>query len=121
MAVLQVPIRTWERYAPHLFGLISRACGRRPVDPTTILLGGVGSFQSSFLVLDRLAETHAVDVGDRHEHRRVIADDAKVKETAGGTQDGLLFDPFDDPETMVRVDDLVTNLECHASPVAGMT
>ena len=43
-----------DGYAPHLFGLISRACGRRPVEPTTILLGGVGSFQSSFLVLDRL-------------------------------------------------------------------
>ena len=43
-----------ESYATHLFELIGRACGRRPVVPTTILLGGVGSFQSSFLVLDQL-------------------------------------------------------------------
>jgi hypothetical protein len=42
-----------------------------------------------------------------------------MKETAGSTQNSFLFDPFDDAETMVRVDDLVADLECHVSPVAG--
>jgi hypothetical protein len=31
-----------------------------------------------------------------------------MKEPARGTQDGFFFDPFDDAESMVRVDDLVT-------------
>ena len=38
-------------------------------------------------------------------------------EPAGGPEDGLLFDAFNDAETMIRVNDLVTSLECHVSPV----
>src|SRR5207237_8315696 len=67
----------------------------------------------------RLAETYAVDVGNAHAHRRVVRDDAQVKEAAGGRKNGFFFDTFNDPEPVVRVDDLVADLECHVSPVAG--
>ena len=42
-----------------------------------------------------------------------------MEKPAGGTKNCFLFDPFDDTETMVRVDDLVADLEIHVSPVAG--
>jgi hypothetical protein len=42
-----------------------------------------------------------------------------VKETARGAQNSFFFDPFDDAESVVRVDDLVADLECHVSPVEG--
>jgi hypothetical protein len=42
-----------------------------------------------------------------------------MKESASGSEDGFLLNPFDDAEPMIRVDDLVTKLECHVSPVAG--
>src|SRR5688572_9456278 len=71
------------------------------------------------IVGDFLAKSDAVNVGDRHQHRRVVRDDAQVEKTAGSTKNSFLFDPFDDTETMVRVDDLVAELECHVSPVAG--
>ena len=70
-------------------------------------------------VVNRLPQADAVHVRDRHEHSCVIADDSEMEESTRRTENGLLFDPFNNPETMVRVDDLVTNLECHASPVAG--
>jgi hypothetical protein len=34
-------------------------------------------------------------------------------------QNSLLFDPFNDAKPVVRVDDLVADLECHVSPGAG--
>ena len=68
---------------------------------------------------DGLSQTDVVDVGDRHEHRRVVRHDPQMKEAAGCTENGFLFNPFDDAESMVRVDDLVTDLECHVSPVEG--
>ena len=73
----------------------------------------------NFLVGDGLAKADAVDVCHRNEHRRVVGDDAQVEKSAGGTQDGFFFDTFDDTEPVIRVDDLVADLESHVSPVAG--
>src|SRR5262245_45162462 len=42
-----------------------------------------------------------------------------MKEPAGGSENRFFLNPFDDAEPMIRVDDLVTELECHVSPVAG--
>jgi len=42
-----------------------------------------------------------------------------MKESAGGSENRFFLNPFDDAEPMIRVDDLVTKLECHVSPVAG--
>ena len=67
-------------------------------------------------VRDGLAKTDAVDVGDGHEHRRIVGDDAQMKEAAGSSENGFFFDAFNDTEPMVRVDDLVADLECHVSP-----
>jgi hypothetical protein len=36
--------------------------------------------------------------------------------TAGGAENGFVFDAFDDPETMIRVNDLVADFKCHGSP-----
>ncbi len=71
-----------------------------------------------FRVADGAAKPDAVDVVDRHEHRRLVGDDAQMIKPAGSTEDGLLFDTDNDPEPLVRVNDLVSNLECHSgSPV----
>ena len=37
-------------------------------------------------------------------------------EAAGGTEDGFVFDALDDPETMIRVNDLVADFKRHGSP-----
>ena len=71
------------------------------------------------LVRDGLAKTDAVDVRDGYEYDGVIGHDAQVEKAAGGPQNGFLFDALDDPEPMIRVNDLVADLECHVSPVAG--
>jgi hypothetical protein len=42
-----------------------------------------------------------------------------MKEAAGCTKDCFLFDAFDYPESVIGVDDLVADLECHISLVAG--
>ena len=68
------------------------------------------------VVADGAAQADAVDVAHRNEHGGVVGDDPKMVEAAGGTEDGLVFDPFDDPETMVRVNDLVADFKCHGSP-----
>jgi hypothetical protein len=36
-----------------------------------------------------------------------------VVETAGGAEDGLLFDALDNAKSVIRVDDLVADLVCH--------
>src|SRR5437899_6614264 len=36
--------------------------------------------------------------------------------TARRSKNGFLFDALDDPETMIRVNDLVADFECHESP-----
>ena len=69
-----------------------------------------------FLVADSATQAHAIDVAHRYEHGRVVGNDAQVIETAGGTKNGFFFDAFDDPETMIRVNDLVADFKCHGSP-----
>ena len=61
----------------------------------------------------------AVRVADRHEHHRLVRGNTKRVEPAGSAEDGFFFDSLDDAETVIRVDDLVTDLECHVSPVLG--
>jgi hypothetical protein len=41
--------------------------------------------------------------------------------TAGGTEDCLCFDALNYAESVIWVNDLVTNLECHTSPKAQVT
>ena len=69
-----------------------------------------------FHIADGATQADAVDVGNRDEHDRFVGDDAKVIETACSAENGLFFDAFDDPETMIRVNDLVSDLKCHGSP-----
>src|SRR5262245_3684434 len=69
-----------------------------------------------FLVADGSPQPDTVNIGDRHEHGRFVCYDAKVIEAAGRSKNGFLFDSFDNAQTMVRVDDLVSDLKCHGSP-----
>ena len=69
-----------------------------------------------FFVADRAAQTDTVDVRERHEHRGVVGDNPEMIETAGCAEDRFVFNALDDPETMVRVNDLVADFECHESP-----
>jgi hypothetical protein len=39
-------------------------------------------------------------------------------EAAGGAEDCFGFDALNDAESVIWVNDLVTNLECHMSPTA---
>src|SRR5439155_26327243 len=67
-------------------------------------------------VADGAAQADAIDVADGHEHGRVVRNDPEMVEPAGGTEDGFVFDSLDDPESMVRVNDLVADFKCHGSP-----
>src|SRR5205807_2066771 len=49
-------------------------------------------------------------------HGRVIRNDPQMIEPARCSENGLFFDALDDPEPMVRVNDLVADFECHESP-----
>ena len=69
-----------------------------------------------FFVADRAPETDAVDVVDRNEHGRFVGHHPQMIEPAGGAQDGFGFDALNDAESVIWVNDLVTNLECHMSP-----
>src|SRR6185503_13379062 len=69
-----------------------------------------------FLIRNGASQADAVDVAHRHEHGGVVGDDAKMIEAARSAENGLVFDSFDDPETMIRVNDLVADLKCHRSP-----
>src|SRR5204863_730461 len=68
------------------------------------------------LVADGATQADAIDVADGHEHGRVVRNDPEMVEPAGGTEDGFVFDSLDDPESMVRVNDLVADFKCHGSP-----
>ena len=72
-----------------------------------------------FGVTNRAAQSDAVGVADGHEHHRLVRGNAEGVESARRAENGLLFDALDDAETVIRVDDLVTDLECHVSPVRG--
>jgi hypothetical protein len=67
------------------------------------------------VVADRSPQADAVDVVHRDKHRRLVRHPELV-ETASSPHDGLGLDTLDDPQTMIRVDDLVSDLECHVSP-----
>jgi hypothetical protein len=62
------------------------------------------------------AQTDAVHVGHRNEHHRFVRNDAQVVETARGAHDCLRLDAFDDAEPVIRVNDLVSDVECHVTP-----
>src|SRR5947199_272288 len=69
-----------------------------------------------FAVGDRAAQADAVDVAHRHEHGRVVGNDAQMIEAAGSSENSFVFDAFDDAETVIRVNDLVADFKCHGSP-----
>jgi hypothetical protein len=71
-----------------------------------------------FFIADGFPQPDVVDVRNRHEYGRVVRDYSEMEESTRGTQNSFFFDAFDDAEPMIRVDDLVTELECHVSPVA---
>jgi hypothetical protein len=68
------------------------------------------------LVADCPPQSHAVDVVHRNENRRFVRDHPEMIEAAGGAEDCFGFDALNDAESVIWVNDLVTNLECHISP-----
>src|SRR5262249_24875789 len=70
----------------------------------------------NFLVADGATKSDAVYVGNGNEHGRLVRYDTKVIKTAGCTNNCFFLDPFDDAQTMVWVNDLVADFECHGSP-----
>ena len=105
-----------DRAGPHLVGVVLEAA--LPVLVVVDLAVAEQREESiDFRVLDGLAQADAVNVGDRHQHCRVVRDDPQVEEPAGRSQNGFFFDSFYDAEPMIRVNDLVSDLECHVSLV----
>src|SRR3954453_19750993 len=72
-----------------------------------------------FFVADRAAEADAIDVVHGNEHCGLVRHHPEMVETARGTEDGFGFYSLNNSESMVWVNDLVTNLECHMSPTAA--
>jgi hypothetical protein len=70
------------------------------------------------LVADGAPEAHAVHVVDGNEDGRLVRYHPEMVEAAGCTEDGLGFDALYYAESVIWVNDLVTNLECHTSPTA---
>src|ERR1044071_8423742 len=68
-----------------------------------------------FFIVDSAPESDAVNVVDRHEHCRFVGDHSQMIKAASCSQDGFGFDALNDAESVVWVNDLVTDLECHAS------
>src|SRR5262249_30551936 len=104
-----------DRAAAHLVGVVLEA----PFPVLMVVDLAVAELREEpldFVVADRAPQANAVNVGQRHEHGRVVRDNTKMIETAGGTKNGFFFDALDDPETMIRVNDLVADFECHESP-----
>ena len=107
-----------DRTAAHLLGVVLEAA--LPILLAVDLAVAEDPEEAIDLgVADGPAQAHAVGIPDRHEHRRLVGSDAEGIEPAGGAEDGFFFDTFDDAETVIRVNDLVTDLECHVSPVLG--
>src|SRR5215203_7492862 len=69
-----------------------------------------------FFVVDRPPETNVIDVVYRNENRCFIRHHAQVVKTAGRPQNCFGFDALNDAESVVWVNDLVTDLKCHVSP-----
>src|SRR5688500_5796504 len=72
----------------------------------------------NFFVRDGPTQAYVVDVGDRNQNGRFIRQDPQMEKPASSTENRLLFNFFDDPETMVRVNDLVTDLKSHVPLVS---
>src|SRR4029453_8352544 len=70
----------------------------------------------NLLVADRASEANAVDVVQWYEHGGLIGDHAQVVEPACRSENGFCFDALHNAETVIWVNDLVTNLKCHTSP-----
>src|SRR5207253_389004 len=66
-----------------------------------------------FRIANRASKADAVDVVDRHEHRRFVRHDPEMIKTAGGAENCFFLDARYDAEPLVWVDDLVSDLECH--------
>ena len=77
-----------------------------------------GKIARYLFVADGAPQAHAVDVVQRDEHGGFVGDHAEVIEAAGGAKNGFSFDALNDAESVIWVNDLVTNLECHTSPIA---
>ena len=71
-----------------------------------------------FFVANRAAQPHAVNVVDRNEHGGLIGHHSKMIKTAGRAEDSFGFDALNDAESVIWVNDLVADLECHASPTS---
>ncbi len=104
-----------DRAAAHLVGVVLEA----PF-PVLMIVDLAVAQQAEqpldVVVADGAAQADAVNIAYGHEDGRVVGDDAEVIETAGGTKNSFLFDALDDPETVIRVNDLVADFKCHESP-----
>ena len=67
-------------------------------------------------ILDSAPQADAIDVVDGNEHGRLVRNHSEVIKAAGGAEDCFGFDALHDAESMIWVNDLVTNLKCHMSP-----
>jgi hypothetical protein len=67
-------------------------------------------------VVDRAPETDAVNIVDWNEHGRLVRDHPEMVEAAGGAEDCFCLDALNYAESVIWVNDLVTNLKCHMSP-----
>ena len=66
-----------------------------------------------------VTQADAIDVIDGHEHCGFVGHHPKMVKTASCPENRFGFDALNDAEAMIWVNDLVTNLECHASPTAA--
>jgi hypothetical protein len=72
----------------------------------------------NFFVRNGSSQANVVDIRNRHKHGRLVRQNPEMEKTAGSTENCLLFDLLDDPESMIRVDDLVTDLKSHVPLVS---
>ncbi len=71
-----------------------------------------------FEVANRPPQPDAIDVVHGNKNSCFIGH-AQLVKAARRAQNRLRLDPLDDTEPMIRVDDLVANLECHVTPDEG--
>jgi hypothetical protein len=72
----------------------------------------------NFLIRDGPAQANVIDIRNGHEHRRLVRQNSEMEKTASSAENGLLFDLLDNPESMIRVNDLVTDLKSHVPLVS---
>jgi hypothetical protein len=71
-----------------------------------------------FVVVDRAPEADAVYVVDWNEHGGLVGHHPEMIKTAGCAENSFSFDALNNAESVIWVNDLVTNLECHATPTS---